>query len=159
MKSKYETHVAPYIDKIAAWVKAGATAKEVAGKLHVCYSALRKYIDEGNKGDERYAALAVAFTRACEEPDDHVEAALYKRATGIEYSEPVYETRLDPNTNQYVEMCVRRVVKYIPPDPTSAMFWLTNRRPQRWQYKPQTEQADKDNERGVIVMPEVSKDA
>ena len=41
MKSKYETHVMPYIDKIAEWVKAGATAKEVAGKLHVCYSALR----------------------------------------------------------------------------------------------------------------------
>ena len=35
MQSKYETHVLPYLEKIAGWAKEGATAKEIAGKLRI----------------------------------------------------------------------------------------------------------------------------
>ena len=55
-KSKYETHVLPNLDKITAWAEAGATIKEIAGKLKIAYSTLRKYVDLGQDGDERYMA-------------------------------------------------------------------------------------------------------
>ena len=104
-KSKYETHVLPYLDKVETWARAGATAKEIAEKLHIAYSTFRKYLDEGENGDERYTALSVAFVRACEEPDDNVEAALYKRACGFEYVETKREQRLDRAGN-VVELCL-----------------------------------------------------
>ena len=156
-KSKYDSHVAPYLDKIALWAEKGATAKEIAKKLKVAYSTFRKYVDEGTKGDERYAALAATFTQACEVPDDEVENALYKRACGIYYDEKYYETKWNDSKEDWEEVCTKRVTKYIPPDPTSAMFWLTNRRGDKWKYKPnEAENPEKEDERGVIMLPEVS---
>ena len=55
-KSKYETHVLPNLDKIIKWAKDGATAKEIAANLHIAYSTFRKYLDEGQEGDERLLA-------------------------------------------------------------------------------------------------------
>ena len=155
MKSKYETHVLPYLDKIEAWARKGATAKEIADKLHVAYSTFRKYLDEGEKGDERYTALSAAFTRGCEEPDDMVEAALHKRACGISYDEYTYESKWSEAAQDFVEVCTRRVRKYIPPDPTSAMFWLTNRRGDKWKYKPEPVENDGDEGGGAIVLAPV----
>ena len=62
-KSKYETHVLPNLDKIIKWAKDGATAKEIAANLHIAYSTFRKYLDEGQEGDERYAALRLLSRR------------------------------------------------------------------------------------------------
>lgn len=154
--SKYETHVLPYLDRIEKWVVEGATAKEVAKKLSVSYTAFKKYMDEGRKGEERYKDLVTCFTRAQEIPDDNVEAALYKRACGFEYDETTWEEKV---TRDGIVVEVKKVVrKTVPPDPTSAMFWLTNRRPLVWKYK-QTERPDEDNgETGVVLLPEIGGD-
>jgi hypothetical protein len=154
--SKYETHVLPYLDRIEKWVTEGATAKEVAKKLGVSYSSFRQYLDDGRKGVERYSALSEAFARAQEIPDDNVEAALYKRACGFEYDETTWEEKL---TRDGVVVEVKKVVrKTVPPDPTSAMFWLTNRRPLVWKYK-QTERPEEgDTETGVVLLPEIGGD-
>lgn len=148
-KSKYETNVLPHLDKITEWARAGATAKEIAKKLHISYSTLRKYIDMGQRGDERYKALSDAFAQACAVADEHVENALYKRACGYEYIETKREQKVDRNGN-IVEL-VTTTNKVIPPDPTSAMFWLTNRRPERWRYRPDGQQED-GGETGVIEI-------
>ena len=152
-KSKYETHVLPNLDKITAWAEAGATIKEIAAKLKVSYSTLRKYVDLGQDGDERYMALSEAFTRACEVADDHVEAALFKRACGFEYTETKREQKLDRLGN-IVEL-VTTTNKVIPPDPTSAMFWLTNRQPGKWSYKPQEQPEEDEDGSGVVVLAPV----
>lgn len=153
-KSKYETHVSPYLGKIENWARKGATAKEIAGKLRIAYSTFRKYLDLGGQGDGRYAALAEAFTQACEEPDDNVEAALYKRACGFEYVETRREQKLDRAGN-VVEL-VTTTNKVVPPDPTSAMFWLTNRQPGKWSYKPQEEPEKDGDGSGVVLLPAVA---
>ncbi|MEG2679776.1 MAG: hypothetical protein RR949_07510, partial [Oscillospiraceae bacterium] len=81
-KSKYETHVLPNLEKITEWAKQGATSKDIAAKLSISYSTFRSYIAMGEDGDARYTALSEAFARACEIPDDAVEAALYKSCLG-----------------------------------------------------------------------------
>ena len=154
-KSKYETNVLPYLEKITAWAKAGGTAKDIAAKLKIAYSTFRKYIDEGEKGDERYTALSEAFAQACEVPDDQIETALFNRANGIEYEEKTFERIVDKATGKHLEVCTKRVTKFIPPDPTSAMFWLTNRRPERWKYKPETQDGEQDKNTGVIFLAPV----
>lgn len=154
-KSKYETHVLPNLERIEKWAKEGATAKDIAAKLKIAYSTLRKYIDLGQDGDERYAALSAAYAQACEVPDQQVENALFKRACGYRFEEVTVEEKLDREGN--VHTLTKKVIRDVPPDPTSAMFWLTNRRPDRWKYKPQEIDDSGDDERGVIMMPGVSE--
>ena len=154
-KSKYETHVLPNLERIEKWAKEGATAKDIAAKLKIAYSTLRKYIDLGQDGDGRYTALSDAFARGCEVSDDAIETALFNRAKGIEYEEQTFERGLNKQTGLYEEVCTKRVTKFIPPDPTSAMFWLTNRRPDRWKYKPEPVGDDEDEGSGVVMLAHV----
>ena len=155
-KSKYDTHVLPNIRKISKWAAAGATAKEIAGKLRIAYSTLRKYLDLGSEGDERYAALWEAFAGACALADDQVEAALFKRACGYQYEETTVEEKLD--RDGIVHTLTKKVTRDIPPDPTSAMFWLTNRRRDRWKYRPDDSPGGGDGgtETGVVELPAVT---
>lgn len=44
MKSKWGTHIEPYLHEIEAWAMCGAKEKEIADKLGVSYPTLRKYI-------------------------------------------------------------------------------------------------------------------
>lgn len=152
-KSKYETHVLPNLEKVEVWAKSGATIKAIAEKLRISYSTFRSYVDLGQQGDERYKALSETFTRACEVADEQVEAALYKRACGFEYTETKREQKVDRNGN-IVEL-VTTTNKVVPPDPTSAMFWLTNRMPDRWSYKPQPGDDDGDEGSGVVILTPV----
>lgn len=156
-KSKYSTHVLPYLDKITAWAKAGATAKDIAAKLKIAYSTFRQYIDFGDKGDERFMALSVAFAQACEVPDDQIETALFNRAKGIEYEEKTFERVLNKVSGKFEEVCTKRVTKFIPPDPTSAMFWLTNRRPERWRYKPDGSEDGSSDSSGVVFLSPIDE--
>lgn len=152
-KNKYETHVLPNLERITAWAREGATAKEIAGKLRIAYSTFRKYLDAGEKGDGRYEALSAAFAQACAVADEQVEAALFRRACGYQYEEVTVEDKLD--RDGIVHTLTKRVKRDIPPDPTSAMFWLANRRPDRWKYKPEAEAGDRDDEGGVVLLTPV----
>ena len=154
-KSKYESHVAPFLDKIARWAESGASQSEIAEKLHLAVSTFKLYLSKGDKGEEPYSDLSDCFRKAAEVPDDNVEAAMYKRACGIEYEERVYELVMNKDTGEAEERCTKRTVKYIPPDPTSGMFWLTNRRPDRWRYKPEPAQNDEGGGTGVVMLPAV----
>ncbi len=147
-KSKYESHVLPYLDKIAQWTEKGATAKSIAENLGLSYSVFRKYCQQNE-------ALKATFTQAKKKPDDEVENALFRRACGIEYEERTYRTKRDEETGEDVEVCVKRVTKYIPPDPTSAIFWLCNRRPEQWRSKAQSETEDETETSGVVVLAPV----
>ena len=156
-KSKYESHVLPNMDRIIAWAKSGATAKDIAAKLKIAYSTFRKYVDDGENGDERYAALSAAFAQARAVSDDEIETALFDRARGITYDERTYELVRNEETGELEERCTKRIRKYIPPDPTSAMFWLTNRRPDRWKYRPEPVGDDEKGSTGVVELPPVMK--
>lgn len=152
-KSKYETHVLPNLERIEQWAKDGATAKDIAAKLKIAYSTLRKYIDLGQDGDGRYEALSEAFARGCAVSDNEIETALFKRARGYQYTEETTEEKLDKHG--CVVKLHKSVVRDVPPDPTSAMFWLTNRRPDRWKYKPEPAAGGEDESGGVVLLPPV----
>ena len=151
--SKYETSVAPYLDRIASWLERGATAKEVASKLKIGESTIHKYLALGRKGEAPYIDLVECFQRACAEPDDHVEGALYKRACGYQYTEVTVEQKLDKLGT--VHALRKEVTRDVPPDPTSAMFWLTNRQPERWQYRKTKEDQEAKEGGGVALIPAV----
>ena len=154
-KSNYDSHVAPFLDKIKRWAENGASQAEIADKLKLAVSTFKLYLAKGAKGEEPYVDLSDCFKEAVEVPDDNVEAAMYKRACGIEWEERTYETKWDELQQAFVEVCTKRVTKFTPPDPTSGMFWLANRRPNKWRYKPEPVDSDGDNGTGVVQLPPV----
>lgn len=155
-KSKYDTHVAPFLDKIALWAQNGASQNEIADKLHLSPSTFKLYLSRGDNGEAPYSDLTDRFRPALEIPDDNVEAAMYKRACGIYWDEKTYATKWNESAQQWEEICVKRVTKFVPPDPTSAMFWLSNRRPDKWRYRPDPNSiADEEGGYGVIELPSV----
>ena len=68
---------------------------------------------------------------------DLVENSLAKRASGYQYKETTrtMSKEPDPNTGKAKIVTIKEVTKEVAPDPTSMIFWLKNRRPERWRDK------------------------
>lgn len=162
MKSKYETHIEPHLEKIKEWAEGGMTKAEIAKRLDVANSTFRKFCALGEQGDERYTALSEALTRACAVADTAVENALFRSATG--YKEQVlkhYKVKVvdyDPVTGKRVSEREELREAYdevaFPANVAAQQFWLTNRQPDRWQYKPEAAATDT-GESGIVMMPEI----
>ena len=166
-KSKYESHVLPNLDKIKNWAEQGAPVKEIAKKLKVSYSCLRKYIDDAQAGAERYKALLDVYAPACIVADEAVEAALYKLATGynatIVKHYKLKRVEYDPDTGRKIaeveELRAANDEVHVSANATAQQFWLANRRPDRWKYKPEEKSGDGGGDSGVIFMPAVKEDS
>lgn len=81
----------------------------------------------------RWRKAHPAFALAAQEGKDVMDARilskLAERAMG--YSHP------DTHISNYMgEITVTKTVKHYPPDPTSAIFWLTNRQPELFKKDP-----------------------
>lgn len=78
-----------------------------------------------------------------------MENALLKRALGYDYEEVVTEVedvptgKVDPNGQPVMKQRkhVRKTKKHVPGDTLAMMYWLKNRRPDKWRDKP-VEQGD-----------------
>lgn len=148
MRSKYETHILPYLDRIKMWVSKGATQAEVADKLGIGISTLKYW-----KG--KYPALLTALEAPQGDVDDQVEAALYKRCIGYDYEEVTRWQTIGRNGE--LIWLEKRATKHLPPDPSSIQFWLRNRRPAEWN-KPVAQEAADQSETGVVMLPEVNSE-
>ncbi len=66
-------------------------------------------------------------------PQDPVEEALLRRALGFQQQEVHSEDLVDKKTGEVLENSKRRTVtKDVPPDVRALLFWLKNRKPERW---------------------------
>jgi hypothetical protein len=124
-RSKYHTHVEPKLLLVEAWARDGCIDADIARKLGVAYSTFREYV-------KQYPALAAALKRGKEVADVEVENALFKRAVGYTYEEVTREATTDPKTGQTIMIETKRVTKEVQPDVTAQIFWLKNRRPDKW---------------------------
>ena len=118
-KSKYETHVKPKLHLITMWFKNGSTEEQIYKKLGVSHEAFARY-------KRAYVELVEALKIGKDDSDDLVESALYKRAVGYSYD----EVREEYDGDVLIKKTVVR--KQEAPDTTAQIFWLKNRRPDRW---------------------------
>lgn len=156
-KSKYETHVEPYLGMIKEWVRQGDTYKSIAKKLGIGESTFRKYISLGEKGIEPYVAFIACFVRGEQDAIESVENALKKRAEGYQWEKVVKIYKRDKMTG---EMCLseeRHEMVDVPPDPTSIQFYLINRKRADWQKERKEVIQDERDDLGVIVLPEIKE--
>lgn len=151
--SKYNTVIAPNLDKIEDWIKQGATDKEVCEKLKISTHTFTGYLDEARNGREEYIPLLETYTRARVIPDEKVVAALFKLATGYTWIERVHEEIESPDgkiTHKYRERNVE-----VPPSFPAQQFWLTNKCSNDWKIRREVERVEDSGEYGVVMMPEV----
>ena len=138
--SKYETHVAPRLEEVRDWCRNGATDEEIAKRLGIAYSTFKEYKNE-------FSAFSAVLKESKEFVDMQVENALLKRALGYSYEEITKEV------DEVGRRKVKTVTKQVVPDVTAQIFWLKNRRPEKWREKPkETEEAQ--GEQGFVISVE-----
>lgn len=123
MKSKWE-NIKDRLTEISAWARDGLTDKQIAHNLGISESTLNKY-----KLD--HPEFSESLKKDKEVVDIEVENALLKRAKGYEFT----EERVEVETNKSGEVVGRKVtqtIKQVIPDTTAQIFWLKNRRPDKW---------------------------
>jgi|SRR5690625_288699 len=101
--------------KLEGWARDGLTDEQIAQNIGINPATLYRWKD-------RYCEICEALKRGKEVVDRQVENALLKRALGYRYEEITYEFGEE----------VKRVTKEVVPDTTAQIFWLKNRRPDRW---------------------------
>src|SRR6516225_6200451 len=96
----------------------GQTDSEVADMLGIGLATLYRWKAE-------HPAFSRVFKLGKAEADDRVERSLYSRAVGYDYvAEKPVMTRGGQKTMRYRA--------HVPPDTTAAVWYLKNRRPDRW---------------------------
>lgn len=140
--AKFQAWLEPQgLTLLEGWARDGLTDVQIAHNCGVSRECLRKW-------KLKYPDLAAALEKGREVVDFQVESALLRRALGYEYTEVIQE-----ETDRGVKR--RQCVKFEPPDVRAQIFWLKNRRPDKWQDRPREDPGEESAERGVVVLPEV----
>lgn len=135
-KGKYEYWLTEEgLLKLEDWARKGLTDEQISYNMGITAKTLYEW-------KKKYSNICESLKKGKEVVDIQVENALLKRALGYSY----VETKIKKEYGEITEEI--NVTKEIPPDPTSAIFWLKNRRPEQWREK-----------REVIVEDETVKES
>ena len=128
-KGKYEYWLTPEgLLELEGWARDGLTDEQIAYNVGISRSTLNSWKD-------KYSNISDTLKRGKEVIDRQVENALLKRALGYEYTETTreYIPELDAMKT------TKKVTKQVAPDTTAQIFWLKNRKPDKWRDKREVE--------------------
>ena len=134
-KGKYADWLMPDgLLRVEGWARDGLTDEQIARNMGVAYSTFRDWIG-------KFSALSASLKKGKAPVDIEVENALLKRATGytVKLKKPI-KVKTTKRITGKGEVTEERIEyadeeQYIPPDTTAQIFWLKNRRPERWRDK------------------------
>jgi transcriptional regulator with XRE-family HTH domain len=115
--------------KIEAWAREGLTEEQIAMKMGVSVRTLGNW-------KQAHMPILQALKKGKAPVDAKVENALLRRALGYQYEEITEAPVMNPETGETKMEIVKRVTKHVPPDTTAQIYWLKNRRPDKWRDKP-----------------------
>ena len=122
-KGKYAYWITePGLLTIEGWAREGLLDKDIIAKIGVSTGTFYEWL-------VRFPEIREALKKGKAPVDVQVENALLKRALGYEYDEKTIEK------NDMGEEKTKIVRRYMAPDVTAQIFWLKNRRPDRWRDK------------------------
>jgi len=111
-----------YVERAAEMCANGATDIELADEFEVSVSTLYNW-------RAKFPEFLRAIKTAKQVADERVERSLFQRASGYEHQ--AVKVSFDKDGNPLYAP-YREV---IPPDPTSMIFWLKNRKSEEWRDK------------------------
>lgn len=121
---------------LEGWARDGLTDEQIAKNIGINPATLYKWID-------KYSEIGKSIKKGKAPVDFEVENALLKSALGyyVTVKEPikVKTEKLKNGVGKVIEEHIEIVEKeiYIPPQNTAQIFWLKNRRPDKWRDKPE----------------------
>ena len=122
---KYQQWLEPEgLTLLEGWARDGLTDEQIAVNIGINTSTL---YDWKNK----FPKISEALKKGKEVVDIQVENALLKRALGYDFQ----ETRVEKSDKDGTKII--QTLKHIPADTTAQIFWLKNRRPDKWRDKPE----------------------
>ena len=120
--SAYKKEYAKQAAKLCAL---GATDRDVADFFEVSEATV-------NRWKIAHHDFCESLKVGKEPADDKVEQSLYRKATGYSFDAvKIFQFNGAPVVVNYVE--------HVPPSDTACIFWLKNRRPEKWRDKPEGE--------------------
>lgn len=141
-KGKYEYWLtSDGLLKLEAWARDGLTDEQISGNAGINPATLYDW-------KKKHPKISEALKKGKEVVDIQVENALLKRALGYSYREVKVEEDSD---GQKVTTAIKEVV----PDTTAQIFWLKNRRPDKWRDKRDVEHSGQIE--GVTIINDVPK--
>jgi hypothetical protein len=129
---------AEFVGQVAKLCNLGATDEDLADFFNVSIRTIASWKVE-------HSEFLHALKAGKEAADDRVERSLYARATG--YSYDAVKIFMPAGAPKPVYAKYR---EHAPPDATSAIFWLKNRRRDEWRDKLDHEHTGKD---GAALIP------
>ena len=123
---------------IGGWTRDGLTDEQIAHNMGISRSTL-------NEWKKKYPDISDTLKKGKDVVDIQVENALLKRALGYKYKETTKEL-----TKSGFMMVTKEVIKEVVPDTTAQIFWLKNRRPDKWRDKPVAVESDVYEDDGLL---------
>lgn len=146
-KGKYQRWLEPEgLTLLEDWARRGLTDEQIAHNMGCAAGTLYEW-------KNRYPEISEALKKGKEIVDAQVENALLKRALGYEYQEQRVEVSEEKGRK------VVQTIRHVPPDTTAQIFWLKNRRPDRWRDRPEPPPARGAAENNLFEQMEASLDA
>lgn len=105
----------------------------------------------------RFPSISESLKKGKAPVDFAVENALYKRAIGYEYEEVI--TDIEELGNGKQKKHIRKVKKHCPGDVLAMIYWLKNRKADKWRDKPVTVEDTTTIEKLDAMLAEVKNHA
>lgn len=130
--SKYETEWKDKLAVIQGWARDGLSNEQIAKNMGISAKTLYEW-------QNKYSEFREALKNGKEVVDREVENALLKRALGYKYTEVTRERTVETDSETGVSkskmVVTKKVTKEVAPDVTAQIFWLKNRKPDKWRDK------------------------
>lgn len=116
---------------LEAWARDGLTEEQIASNIGVSRTTLFNW-------KNKEINILNALKKGKEVVDIEVENALLKNATGFSYVEEVVTTQKEviykdgKRVKEISEPVVIEIKRYKQPDTTAQIYWLNNRKPDKW---------------------------
>lgn len=113
---------------LEGWARDGLTDEQIAANMGISPASLYNW-------KKKHLEIFEALKKGKEIVDYEVENALLKRALGYEYETKVTEVKAN-GKGDIIEKQIKTTKKVVPPDVTAAIYWLNNRRPDKYRRNP-----------------------
>lgn len=150
---KNENHIL-----LEGWARDGLTDEQIAKNMGISVKTLFNW-------KTNYLPILQALKKGKEVVDYEVENALLQKALGMtkviqkpfKLKEVKYENGKRISEKERIEYAEEEV--FIPPDTTAQIFWLKNRRPDKWRDKSRDEADTTTLDRLDNILNEIKEDA
>lgn len=127
--------------RIEGWARDGLTDKQIAKNIGVTERTFTDW-------KARFSSISSALKKGKTPVDIQVENALLKRALGYEYEEVTTEIIEMQDGSQRKQ--IKKTKKMVVPDTLAQIYWLKNRRPDKWRDKPEGPEGESD--KAVVIV-------